>query len=330
MADWAYLPYTALMVEKAPSYRDGIVEALGQGMITYVQKGRIVDKPGTHDIYDASTHISGMNARELNEGGRELVRLFTACRMVTRMLAIGAGSGRECAEAHDIAPDRIVVDTVSHSPVNPWVRLPGSHRAVRRTIEALRARLNGVAIPKTPKNMSFDFVMRVQQLLNDSGNTGTELVRHEPTAFIRHQCIGTFPQDFVPPDEQTPEILAPRTYQLVYDSHAAFLHAREGRPTIADGYRYTARDGVLCIEPGDGERLEEAIEFADACSLENRPTVVMQANMRNRTLLVARPRSRVAVAAAAMGEANPILVPDLEAFLRAIPRPADDDVEARV
>jgi len=249
-------------------YRNGIIEAEGAGQISFWKKGRAVQNRGRKDIYDPELGLRE-RSRALEEAAKPLLGIY-ARGNVTRVLMLGPGTGMECYEAQQVAPDRIVIDTASLSPFNPTKRLTMRYSQVKDRLEAiaeaLRQRrdagqlaekypvLRDIMQPKHRRFVdsglpnTFDELLDFQRALEAEGIPCDKFVE-DCNPYVRHQFIGKFPEDVR---------LEEATYDLLYDSHAAYLH---GTPTLRDGLRLLTPQGTMLISTWSRQHESEAQEL---------------------------------------------------------------------
>lgn len=280
-----------------------------EGKISYWLKGRRVEKNPYNDVYDPADHLTGMNNRELTPEARGMLR-FLAPVPVARMLFIGAGSGRACAQAHDIAPDRFSIDTVGMSCIDPTVRLTAPHHTLRPLLADFRNRYQGVA--HTKKRMNFNDLLAADRFARERHLDQEPFVEHV-LPFIRHQFVGKFPHD----------VQLPPVYTFVNDQFAAFLHDVDGKPTLEDAHAVLRPDGMLLIQPWS-ERLEKLVH---AYPQKGCTFILERKDTGGGGLIMAREESSIARAfgATAEGQNTVLEVDSLLDFLASIPTPQGQD-----
>jgi hypothetical protein len=290
-------------------YADGIWMAEEEGKISYWLKGRQVEKNPYNDVYDPADHLTGMNNRELTTEAREMLRLLAPASLA-RMLFIGAGSGRACAQAHDIAPDRFSIDTVGMSCIDPTLRLTAEHHVLRPLLTKFRDRYRGVASSK--RRMNFNDLLAADRFAHEQHLDQAPFVERV-LPYIRHQFVGKFPHD----------VQLPPVYTFVHDQFAAFLHDIDGEPTLEDAYAVLRPDGMVLIQPWC-ERFEGLVR---TFSPKGCVFVLERKDNGGGGLIMAREESLIAQAVhgESGGENTVLEVESLSGFLARIPTaPAKD------
>jgi hypothetical protein len=217
------------------SYLEGIRRAERDGLIAYARAN--LDQAIVSDDYshisrrrDASLALKYTNTRPLSFLARRIFNLYRNGPDV-RFLELGPGAGAACAAVSRLRPDA-QIDTVSLTPLNPYLRL----------------RWDDMYLHIAEPSLQVESLPRF----------------YEPCCrpFVRHQYIGRFPDEIC---------LRPNEYHFIYEDHGAILYnfdpfrrdeaAELGRASISSALSALRPDGTMLIMASDGSYgMEDAFE----------------------------------------------------------------------
>jgi hypothetical protein len=221
--------------DRSNDYLQGIQRAERDGLIIYARTDA-----ATELISDDYSHIGSgggapvslkyTNTRPLSFLARQILNLYESSAKF-RFLELGPGAGVACASVNRFLP-QAEIDTVSLTPLNPYLRF---------SCHDLYAHIAEPPLHVTSSSCLF-----------------------EPCAlpFVRHQYIGRFPNEIIPPNND---------YHFIYENHGAILynfdpHRRDGstelgHASIVSALSLLRPDGTMLITASDGScRMEELLE----------------------------------------------------------------------
>jgi hypothetical protein len=216
-------------------YLQGIQRAEQNGLIHYARRNTgdpsVVSDDYSHICHDDGTPhlLKYTNTRPLSFIARQILNLYRANGDV-RFLELGPGAGVACSTVKRLLPDA-EIDTVSLTPLNPYLKFLWDDMYVHITQPILR-----------------------EKLLGFYGSCGAP--------FVRNQYIGKFPQEISPPRHG---------YHFIYENYGAMfcnlLPDENGDPTelarrsIASALSLLRGDGTMLVMASDGaHRMEDALE----------------------------------------------------------------------